>query len=145
MGGAVGGVGLLRLIGFMSTVFGVNGAAELVLPIRGRGRRRSAAACSWPHRAFLEPPAFLMNWIATLTDASRKSRRGHEVTRLQLMGGTLAEYFGLRFLSAVVMEFGRHLRAGRADRLHRNDAPLVDIPNLSQSWWPDLGSTAYRR
>ena len=68
MVGAVGGVGLVRLIGFTSTVFGATVPIMLVLQYVV-----VAAAIGgglWVIRTglILEPPAFLMNWIATVSE-----------------------------------------------------------------------------
>jgi lipopolysaccharide export system permease protein len=71
--GAIGAVGLLRIIGFASTVFGVNYPWAL-------SAQYIAAAVAFAFGVFviyrglvLEPPAFLANWLAALTE--RVTRR----------------------------------------------------------------------
>jgi lipopolysaccharide export system permease protein len=66
--GAVGGVALLRLIGFVSTVFGAT-VPWMLLP------QYLAVVAAFTFGLFvirrgviLEPPAFVMNWIAALTE-----------------------------------------------------------------------------
>jgi len=68
MMGAIGGVALLRLIGFVSTVFGANAPWMLSL-------QYAAIVIAFVFGLFVirrglivEPPAFLTNWIATLTE-----------------------------------------------------------------------------
>ncbi|MGB7256819.1 MAG: LPS export ABC transporter permease LptF [Pseudolabrys sp.] len=71
--GAIGAVGLLRIIGFASTVFGVNYPWAL-------SAQYIATAVAFAFGVFviyrglvLEPPAFLANWLAALTE--RVTRR----------------------------------------------------------------------
>lgn len=68
MVGAVGGVGLLRLIGFMSTVFGATVPAMLVLQYVAVAAAIGGGLFVIRTGVILEPPAFLMNWIAALTE-----------------------------------------------------------------------------
>ena len=73
MFGAIGGVALVRLIGFVCTVFGAT--MPWLLPVQ---YLVLAAACGGGLYAIrrgliLEPPAFITNWIAALTD--RVTRR----------------------------------------------------------------------
>ena len=72
--GAIGGVALLRLIGFASTVFGANVPWMLSLQYRGAGHRLRRLDCYVIRRGLiLEPPAFITDWLAALTE--RLSRR----------------------------------------------------------------------
>jgi lipopolysaccharide export system permease protein len=68
MAGAVGGVALLRLIGFTSTVFGAT--VPIMLLLQYVAVAVAVGGGLWVIRTgiILEPPAFLMNWISTLTD-----------------------------------------------------------------------------
>ena len=68
MVGAVGGVALLRLIGFMSTVFGATIPAMLVLQYVAVAAAIGGGLFVIRTGVILEPPAFLMNWIAALTE-----------------------------------------------------------------------------
>ena len=68
MVGAVGGVGLLRLIGFTSTVFGATVPAMLVLQYVAVAAAIGGGLFVIRRGVILEPPAFLMNWIAALTE-----------------------------------------------------------------------------
>lgn len=68
MVGAVGGVALLRLIGFMSTVFGATVPAMLVLQYVAVAAAIGGGLFVIRTGVILEPPAFLMNWIAALTE-----------------------------------------------------------------------------
>lgn len=68
MVGAIGGVGLLRLIGFMSTVFGATVPAMLVLQYVAVAAAIGGGLFVIRTGVILEPPAFLMNWIAMLTE-----------------------------------------------------------------------------
>ncbi len=66
--GAIGGVALVRLIGFVCTVFGA--AMPWLLPVQ---YLVIAAACGGGlyvirRGLILEPPAFVTNWIAALTE-----------------------------------------------------------------------------
>jgi lipopolysaccharide export system permease protein len=68
MVGAVGGVGLLRLIGFTSTVFGATVPAMLVLQYVAVAAAVGGGLWIIRTGVILEPPAFLMNWIAMVTE-----------------------------------------------------------------------------
>lgn len=68
MVGAIGGVALLRLIGFMSTVFGATVPAMLVLQYVAVAAAIGGGLYVIRTGVILEPPAFLMNWIAALTE-----------------------------------------------------------------------------
>jgi lipopolysaccharide export system permease protein len=68
MVGAVGGVGLLRLIGFTSTVFGATVPAMLVLQYIAVAAAVGGGLWIIRTGVILEPPAFLMNWIAAVTE-----------------------------------------------------------------------------
>jgi lipopolysaccharide export system permease protein len=68
MVGAVGGVGLLRLIGFSSTVFGATVPLMLVLQYVAVAAAIGGGLFVVRTGLILEPPAFLMNWIAALTE-----------------------------------------------------------------------------
>jgi lipopolysaccharide export system permease protein len=73
MVGAVGGVGLLRLTGFVSTVFGA--AMPWMLALQYVAMIVAFAGGLYVVRTglILEPPAFIMNWVAALTE--RVTRR----------------------------------------------------------------------
>jgi lipopolysaccharide export system permease protein len=66
--GAVSGVGLLRLIGFMSTVFGATVPIMLVLQYIAVIAAIGGGLFVIRTGVIIEPPAFLMNWVSTLTD-----------------------------------------------------------------------------
>jgi lipopolysaccharide export system permease protein len=68
MVGAVGAVAALRLIGFASTVFGA--AAPWMLTLQYLAIIAAFAAGYFVIRRgiILEPPAFLTNWLAALTE-----------------------------------------------------------------------------
>jgi lipopolysaccharide export system permease protein len=66
--GAVGGVGLLRLIGFSSTVFGATAPIMLVLQYVAVAAAIGGGLFVIRTGVILEPPAFLMNWITMLTE-----------------------------------------------------------------------------
>ena len=68
MVGAVGGVGILRLIGFVSTVFGATVPAMLVLQYVAVAAAIGGGLFVIRTGVILEPPAFLMNWITALTE-----------------------------------------------------------------------------
>lgn len=68
MVGAVGGVGILRLVGFMSTVFGATVPIMLVLQYVAVAAAIGGGLFVIRTGVILEPPAFLMNWITTLTE-----------------------------------------------------------------------------
>ena len=66
--GAIGGVALLRLIGFASTVFGAT--VPWMLSLQYGATAAAAAFGIWVIRSglVLEPPAFLAQWLAALTE-----------------------------------------------------------------------------
>jgi lipopolysaccharide export system permease protein len=66
--GAIGGVGLLRLIGFVSTVFGSNAAWMLWLQYIAIVAAFAGGYFVIRRGIILEPPVFLTNWIAALTE-----------------------------------------------------------------------------
>ncbi len=66
--GAVGGVGILRLIGFTSTVFGATLPIMLVLQYIAVAAAIGGGLFVIRTGVVLEPPAFLMNWITVLTE-----------------------------------------------------------------------------
>ena len=68
MVGAVGGVGIVRLIGFVSTVFGATVPAMLVLQYVAVAAAIGGGLFVIRTGVILEPPAFLMNWITALTE-----------------------------------------------------------------------------
>ena len=68
MVGAVGGVGLLRLIGFTSTVFGATAPIMLLLQYIAVAAAVGGGLFVIRRGVILEPPAFLMNWITFVTE-----------------------------------------------------------------------------
>jgi lipopolysaccharide export system permease protein len=68
MVGAIGGVALLRLIGFVSTVFGATMPWMLVPQYLAVIAAFIFGLFVIRRGVILEPPAFLMNWIAALTE-----------------------------------------------------------------------------
>ena len=68
MAGAIGGVALLRLIGFGSTVFGAT--MPWMLPLQYLAVATAFGFGFFVIRSgvILEPPAFISNWVATLTE-----------------------------------------------------------------------------
>jgi len=66
--GAIGGVALLRLVGFASTVFGA--AAPWMLSLQYLALAIAIAFGIYVIRRgiILEPPAFITDWLAALTD-----------------------------------------------------------------------------
>lgn len=71
--GAIGAVGLLRLIGFASTVFGVHVPAALFAPYIAVAFTVAAGLAVIGKGIVIEPPAFLANAISALVE--RISRR----------------------------------------------------------------------
>jgi lipopolysaccharide export system permease protein len=65
--GAIGGVALLRLIGFASTVFGANAPWMLSLQYVGFAIALGGGLFVIQRGLIIEPPAFLTNWVAALT------------------------------------------------------------------------------
>jgi lipopolysaccharide export system permease protein len=68
MVGAIGGVGLLRLIGFTSTVFGANLPWMLSLQYLAIVAAFVFGLFVIRTGVILEPPAFLSNWLTALTE-----------------------------------------------------------------------------
>ena len=66
--GAIGGVALLRLIGFASTVFGA--AVPWVLSVQYLAMAAAIGLGLYVIRRglILEPPAFITDWLAALTE-----------------------------------------------------------------------------
>jgi lipopolysaccharide export system permease protein len=66
--GAIGGVGLLRLIGFASTIFGA--AIPWMLSLQYLALAAASALGLYVIRRglILEPPAFITDWLAALTE-----------------------------------------------------------------------------
>jgi lipopolysaccharide export system permease protein len=73
MVGAIGGVALLRLIGFVSTVFGAAIPWMLALQYVTMAAAIGVGLYVIRRGLILEPPAFITDWLATLTE--RLSRR----------------------------------------------------------------------
>jgi len=65
---AIGGVALLRLIGFVSTVFGANAPWMLSLQYAAIVIAFALGLFVIRRGLIVEPPAFLTNWIAALTE-----------------------------------------------------------------------------
>ena len=68
MVGAVGGVALLRLMGFASTVFGASMPWMLSLQYIGFAVAIGGGLFVIHRGLIIEPPAFLTNWIAAVTE-----------------------------------------------------------------------------
>jgi lipopolysaccharide export system permease protein len=66
--GAIGGVALLRLVGFVSTVFGANTPWMLSLQYVAIVVAFAFGLVVIRRGLILEPPAFLSNWVAALTE-----------------------------------------------------------------------------
>ncbi len=71
--GAIGGVALLRLAGFVSTVFGVNFPLMVWLQVVALTIALALGLTVIRSGLILEPPAFIANWLAALGE--RISRR----------------------------------------------------------------------
>jgi lipopolysaccharide export system permease protein len=71
--GAIGGVALLRLIGFASTVFGAAVPWTLSLQYLAMATAFGSGLYVIRRGLILEPPAFITDWLAALTE--RISRR----------------------------------------------------------------------
>lgn len=65
--GAIGGVALLRLIGFASTVFGANAPWMLSLQYVGFAIAFGGGLFVIQRGLIIEPPAFLTNWLNAVT------------------------------------------------------------------------------
>ncbi|MDO8876934.1 MAG: LPS export ABC transporter permease LptF [Pseudolabrys sp.] len=72
MVGAIGGVALLRLTGFASTVFGANTPWMLSLQYIGFAIAFGGGLFVIQRGLIIEPPAFLSNWLAALTERFSK-------------------------------------------------------------------------
>lgn len=68
MVGAIGGVALLRLTGFASTVFGANAPWMLALQYIAFAIAFGGGLFVIHRGLIIEPPAFLSNWLALLTE-----------------------------------------------------------------------------
>ena len=66
--GAIGGVALLRLIGFASTVFGATIPWMLALPYLALATAIGAGLYVIRRGLIIEPPAFISDWLAALTE-----------------------------------------------------------------------------
>ncbi len=66
--GAVGGVALLRIIGFVSTVFGANAPVLLVLQYIAMLGACTGGLYVIRRGLIIEPPAFVSDWFTGLTD-----------------------------------------------------------------------------
>ena len=66
--GAVGGVALLRLIGFASTVFGATIPWVLALPYLAFAAAIGAGLYVIRRGLIIEPPAFVSDWLTALTE-----------------------------------------------------------------------------
>jgi lipopolysaccharide export system permease protein len=66
--GAVGGVAVLRLIGFVSTVFGATVPWVLSLQYLALAIAFGAGLYVIRRGVIIEPPAFITDWIAALTE-----------------------------------------------------------------------------
>ncbi len=73
LAGAIGGVALLRLIGFVSTVFGVNFPWMVWLQFAALAAALAAGLTIVRRGIIIEPPAFVSEWISAVTE--RLSRR----------------------------------------------------------------------
>ncbi len=71
--GAIGGVALLRLVGFVCTVFGANTPWLLSLQYVALVAACGGGLFVIRRGMILEPPAFITNWLAALT--ARFTRR----------------------------------------------------------------------
>ncbi len=79
----------------------------------------------------LEPPAFLTNWIDRAHRAHRAALCHAHERPMPILGGTLARYFGLRFLSAVLLVFaGIFVLVALLDYIELMRR-ATDIPNVS--------------
>jgi lipopolysaccharide export system permease protein len=66
--GAIGGVALLRLVGFASTVFGATAPWMLLLQYIAVAIAFAGGIYAIRNALILEPPAFITNWLAALTE-----------------------------------------------------------------------------
>ena len=66
--GAIGGVALLRLIGFASTVFGATAPWMLSLQYLALAAAFGLGFYVIRRGLILEPPAFITDWLAALTE-----------------------------------------------------------------------------
>ena len=145
MVGAIGGVALLRLIGFVSTVFGATVPWMLSLQYVAIAAAFAFGLFVIRRGLILEPPAFLANWLAALTERIASASPRHETDHADAPGNTRA-IFRPALPERGAAGVRRHFRAGRAARLHRADAPRQPTSRMSRrSWWPRPRSTACRR
>ena len=104
--GAIGGVALLRLIGFASTVFGATMPLGCCRCNIWQRPSQSALGLYVIRRGLiLEPPAFIYRLARSADRAHRAAFRHAMSDIMPIFVGTLARYFGLRFLSAVLLVF----------------------------------------
>ena len=125
--GAIGGVALLRLTGFVSTVFGATVPWMLSLQYVALVAAFGGGLFVIRRGLILEPPAFIANWLAALTERIMPTLRDAMSSHADHRRNTW------RVISAALPERGaagvrRHFRAGRAARLHRVDAPRQRHP-----------------
>ena len=103
--GAIGGVALLRLIGFASTVFGA--AVPWMLALQYLTLAAAIGAGLYVIRRGLilsRPPSLPTGSLRSPSAWADVSLR-RDVTTMPIIAGTLARYFGLRFLNAVLVVF----------------------------------------
>ncbi|MBS0246744.1 MAG: LPS export ABC transporter permease LptF [Proteobacteria bacterium] len=74
--GAIGGVALLRLIGFASTVFGANAPWMLVLQYIAAAVAIGGGAFVIHRGLIIEPPAFLTEWISSIVARFERLTQG---------------------------------------------------------------------
>ena len=128
--GAIGGVALLRLIG-LSPRYSAPPSLDAVAAIRGGGRRIRLRTLRDPPRSDSGPPAFITDWIASADRAPHPALRRAMSDIMPIFVGTLARYFGLRFLGAVLMVFvGIFALVALLDYIEMMRR-ASDIPNVS--------------
>jgi lipopolysaccharide export system permease protein len=74
--GAIGGVALLRLIGFASTVFGANAPWMLVMQYVATAFAIGGGAFVIHRGLIIEPPAFINEWIAAIVARFERLTQG---------------------------------------------------------------------
>ena len=114
---------LLRGVGFVGTLAGAQTRRRCCSFPMSRSRPRSSLGCWGIARGLIiEPPAFITNAINAARSKASARRTASATGAGAMMAGTLARYFGMRFLGAVVAVFVRLVAAGRDGRLHRDAA-----------------------